>query len=394
MPITFHCDKCGTMYKVAEQYAGKKTTCRKCSAILTIPSATPEPGPLNSLDPPAIGFAGADDPVPPPTSARPLNTPMYRGPAEDSSEDPPNLGTFDVGGKAPPPLMRSLPKVERAAGGDAAVFDYRPAVPPRQQGGRKPSQARPDEISKLLIWLVVLATVGLIIYSYTTWPTPAITSMLQKANVSQDVLTTLGRPHSMLLLPPLALLACVFLLVAPAILLAWFITTRITNTSMPDDAYVRSVGMACLPVVMLLIALFTPFSSDPIMKGVIILASAPVAWLMLNSVHGLKVSETAITLVFSLIFGTVALVLTIFIFAGISVSTGVGYGLRMRPLIEAQVQARHQAEYDQYITEQKKQAEAIAQRQKDEQERAQAHWREQMNARTQPTDRPAFPGGG
>ncbi len=41
MAIIFSCQGCGQRYSVAEQLAGKKTTCKKCGTAITVP--TPEP---------------------------------------------------------------------------------------------------------------------------------------------------------------------------------------------------------------------------------------------------------------------------------------------------------------------------------------------------------------
>src|SRR6516162_2581322 len=51
MPIAFQC-KCGTSYSLPDQFAGKKTKCRKCGADLAIPLA-PASDDLSALTAPA-----------------------------------------------------------------------------------------------------------------------------------------------------------------------------------------------------------------------------------------------------------------------------------------------------------------------------------------------------
>ena len=46
--ITFKCSSCGHAYRVAEDYAGKKTHC-KCGAVITVPVPEPTGGCGDSL---------------------------------------------------------------------------------------------------------------------------------------------------------------------------------------------------------------------------------------------------------------------------------------------------------------------------------------------------------
>ena len=173
MPIQFSCTNCGSVFKVPDQYAGKKTKCRKCNALLSIPSADEEPN---------LGFADEESsPVP---SARPLAAPMR------DRDDPPDLSGLEGDGEAgvgggirmgPPPLMKGLPKVARASGGDADVLDYRPAAGrPRVSSGREPSRARDDGISKLLVILAVLITLVVTVHGYVNWPPEEMKTLLAK----------------------------------------------------------------------------------------------------------------------------------------------------------------------------------------------------------------------
>jgi transcription initiation factor TFIIIB Brf1 subunit/transcription initiation factor TFIIB len=43
MSITAACDACGSKFKVADQYAGRKGKCKKCGGVVTIPQPAPEP---------------------------------------------------------------------------------------------------------------------------------------------------------------------------------------------------------------------------------------------------------------------------------------------------------------------------------------------------------------
>ncbi len=36
--ITFACEKCDSKYKLADEYAGKRVRCKKCSHVMLVPS--------------------------------------------------------------------------------------------------------------------------------------------------------------------------------------------------------------------------------------------------------------------------------------------------------------------------------------------------------------------
>lgn len=39
--IEFSCEKCGHLYKVGKQYAGKKVRCQQCDSVCLVPKANP-----------------------------------------------------------------------------------------------------------------------------------------------------------------------------------------------------------------------------------------------------------------------------------------------------------------------------------------------------------------
>jgi hypothetical protein len=69
--IRFICPICKKLYKAPDEYAGKKTACKQCGAVLAIPEpAGPSPPPAQdeSAGAPAAGAPGGESPVPPPTA--------------------------------------------------------------------------------------------------------------------------------------------------------------------------------------------------------------------------------------------------------------------------------------------------------------------------------------
>ena len=75
MSIVFSCDSCQQNYRVGDEMAGKRVRCKKCSAVMTVPSPAPvaaEAEPFAALaepmpQPPAPPPFPAQMPLPPPT---------------------------------------------------------------------------------------------------------------------------------------------------------------------------------------------------------------------------------------------------------------------------------------------------------------------------------------
>jgi len=61
MPISCNCSQCGREYNVKDDAAGRKFTCKDCSAIVEVPGGAAPPRPPRPSRPPQDGFGSDDD---------------------------------------------------------------------------------------------------------------------------------------------------------------------------------------------------------------------------------------------------------------------------------------------------------------------------------------------
>lgn len=283
MAITFSCVHCGTTFKVGDQYAGKKTNCRNCKQLLTIP----QPAEEAEAD---IGFADAD---PAPSQTRAIGR-GSEGALAGGDEDPPDLGSLagEEGGR---PLMSALPMVDRS--GDVSAFDLAgPAASQYEVTHRRPSRAGNDNITIFLVIGALLAAVAAIVMGYVSWPPAEKLKLLADKNLPADTLKEVGTPHLYLVLPHLISLISVFILLAPAVTLAWFASVRVTNGTLPQDVYRRSLGIACLPFIAAGLLALTPVGRDFQMLMLAQLLAAPIAWLIFDRIHGAHGAEGGVAI--------------------------------------------------------------------------------------------------
>jgi HEAT repeat protein len=284
MPIEFQCHDCDASYRVEERLAGKQARCRHCGAVMDIPrvsrkSAAPEANgdiDLRFRDEPD----DADDPIDPARPTKPGSTIIASPVLKDDAPAPASMpvvawnpdpkpppsfaqawsGTAAQSARAaaaapsahivagtempslapPPPPQQPLPTLR-------AQPTYRAAPAPRRSRRYRPSTAVGlDALTPWTLLLFLALVIAQHVRLYVSAPAPP---------AGQPQLITPG----VLTISAIVELFMFFALVAPLVLLAVFITSRIMKFELPGAAYARACTVAATPAVLGALLVLIPF---------------------------------------------------------------------------------------------------------------------------------------
>ena len=312
MAISFKCAGCGKQYSVGDQLGGKKAQCKNCGAVMKIPALAPS-------QEPDLGFGGGGPQV---GSGETVAGSIIQGTldtvagrsvsgqslsgrsASGKSVAGNNVSGKSVSGRSssgrsfvqqpayePPPVDNAPSELDALGSAPSELealkhigqsqhdaFDVHGGTDQPLRGGRGPARANraPPEIVSMLLIVLLIGSLGY-----------AAFMKLQAATngVSADVLAEAGKP----LVPVIVQNAATFILTAavaaPLVLAGWLGACKILNFRTPDGIYVRSLGLASLPVAAFVTAYtFGLGASAPMLA----LATALLGYVILHFVHAQK----------------------------------------------------------------------------------------------------------
>jgi hypothetical protein len=331
MAISFNCRGCGASYSVKDEYAGKKTKCKKCGESISIPAPS-----AGDLDPPELGFLDTE----PSRHAAPETAPLYASASNGSSA---------------PARMPMRNEAEYASHGAPSVAPtvYRGPAPAQVAAGKASTRgpmrrntAGNDGISLLVIAMFLLALIVQAISSIVQFPgePPA------GRTFDPDYLAALdqvGKPFAYVMLTPFALLIASFLVLGPAVMLAWFISSKIFRSEMPEGVYMRSVGLAVFPLALMSVCQVTHIDETGSLLLILFISSIPLAFAMIMLIHGERPGAAATITAFSCLFYIPAAIGAVLVAGLIVMGPKATYDKKISAIMTKKRDARDQQARDQ-----------------------------------------------
>lgn len=367
--ISFACPGCSARYSVKDEFAGKKTRCKKCNGMIEIPQAD-----TSDLDPPELGFLEetetrrSDVSNAAPLTSSPVTSQASR--AGDSSS-----GDASVGGSsiytAPASLSQSAARMplRKDEGGAAfapppvphatTIHNARPGTAAArvsvQTQALSRNNAGADNISGLLILLFLLAGIIGAVIAAVQYPGSAeYVEWLEKNNPDRAAaIQEVGRPIAMLVLLPVSMMVAAFAVLGPAVLLGWFISSKIFRAEMPQGVFMRCVGLAVLPWAIPMVIKVTRMDDTGILQVLCFIAAVPLSYAMLIFLHGERPGPAGVIMAFGGIFYAIACVISIMVIAAILAGPALTHEKKISTIISkrradrmAAEMARHREEFE------------------------------------------------
>lgn len=307
MAISFKCAGCGKQYSVGSQLGGKKAQCKNCGVVMKIPAMAPSHEPDLNLDG-AEPRAGSGETVAGSLIQGTLDTVAGRSVSGQSLSGRSAAGNSVSGRSAsgrsaqgrsvepppayePPPMddgpseldalgraPSELEALKHVARSEHDAFDVHGGTDQPLRNGRGPARANraPPEIVSMLLIAGLIGSLGY-----------AAFMKLQAATngLPADVIAEAGKPLVPVVVQNAVVFALTAAVAAPLVLAGWLGACKILNFRTPDGLYMRSFGLASLPVAAFVLAYAFGLGATAPMLA---LATALLGYVVLQFVHAQK----------------------------------------------------------------------------------------------------------
>ena len=337
MAISFTCEGCGKQYTVKDELAGKKAQCKKCNAVMKVPVPHREPnlsddtiagkvgetvsGTMHSLHgeslagrsasgrsmPGQSGGVAAGSTAGKSMSGRSMSgsksgrlhdaaaeqieaapqddvrgdqysyADAYRAKMEAKKSGKP----LDGGGDGP-----SLEALKHVGSSSESALDYKGEAEPEIHRARAPA-AKNYATAEPISFLLVVAFLGVLAYA-VVGGTAAAPPDAHGRPFAPDVVAEAGKPWGIVAAPVGVMAIAAFAVVAPLVLAGWVIACKIANVRLPDGLYVRSLGIAVIPLMLIALGQTLPLGLDPQSVLLLGLLGVPAGYALLHFIHNQK----------------------------------------------------------------------------------------------------------
>lgn len=274
MSISVTCQNCRKEYRVDDRLGGKKARCKQCGAIMEVPEAT-APEAARNDDP----FALMEQ-----AEAEKVMRTKFKAYVAEGAPAPKTVPSKPTGTLLPAPPM---------------VGPATPSQPLGYQPRKRVKYASQAPVEGATAWLMLMYLLGLV--AALVYMIVAIYMKQMPPGVPEQLVTEYR--HRML---GVALTAAgveafmYFLLLAPVLMAAVWISGQIMRFGMPDGFYLKCAGLAALPGLMVALVLVLPPAF--FLKMLILMAILPVSFYVLMYAFGLDWGEAAVTFALAVMF--------------------------------------------------------------------------------------------
>ncbi|QOV90846.1 MJ0042-type zinc finger domain-containing protein [Humisphaera borealis] len=311
MPLLVQCVNCQRRYSLDEKSAGKKVKCKECGTVFVAQAAGQSAG-LTSA-PPASPPPAAPR-VAPRTAAPTIQTPPPR-PRMEENDDPFAAMSLLEAGTAPPPetsgpmYSGAAMSVRQAPAAPATPYTFAP--PPRKRTNTTKSLGL-DSLTPILL---LCFFVGLAVVLYM-----GLTHVTDKAEPGTHPLEIKAAKNAVWIMV-ITFAVSHFVIVAPLVLLAVFIASKIMKFELPGAGYMRAAGVGALPLVVLLGSdILLP--ANMALRLILLVSILALAFYALKNIFELMIGEALVAYGFTCVFFVVGIVVSITM-SGIVAAAGI-----------------------------------------------------------------------